>query len=155
MKKLLSAMLLLSFTVLSAQKVKMKNGTVYVNQKEFLKYKGDAFYTFDGVRLFTITKETVEVQFNNNHSNVISSNTTNAQLLASRVSRTQKLQYKLVKFHLFKLEYETNENKKKIIRQFYRAKLINDKGIVDQSRAFNFAQLAHQNISGNLERLGQ
>ena len=160
MRKLLIVMLLLSFSVMSAQKVKMKDGTVYVDKEAFLKYKGDVFYTFDGVRLFSVTREKAEVSSKFTNADRISDqatsrrgNTVNRPLTSATTSSTPKVVYTLVKFSMFDLEFETSLNKKKIIKSFYNKGLVTKKGLIDESKAWNYAKKAHKNISGTRESL--
>ncbi len=146
---------------MAAQKVKIKDGNVFVDKKEYLTYKGDAFYTYDGVRLFSVTRKIEEYSDNNMSSaDQISTRsrtlTSNPQLVVSRSNNTvRKVRYYLVKFALFDLEFETSLNAKKVIKGFYNAELINEKGLVDESKAWNFAKLTHKNISGTREKLKQ
>ena len=158
MKKLIIVLMLLSSATVVAQKIKMKKGTVYVDKKPFLTYKGDVFYTFDGVKLFSITKESILVDANSNdeYDQVVTQsrrNTSDAQQMVSASTLPKKKKFMLVKFAMFDLEFETNITKTKILREFYRNQLVNSKGLIDENKALELAKIRHQNISGSRERL--
>ena len=151
--------LLLSFGVMNAQKVKMKKGKVYVDKKEYLTYEGDVFYSLDGIRLFTLEKETIEkVNPNKNTLNTVSSdvqdytntdsNGSDPQRRGNRYSKPKKVKYVIVSFNRFKLEYETSLTKSKIIKEFYNSKVINVAGIVDQRVAKAVAYKISKDITG-------
>ena len=151
--------LLLSFGVVNAQKVKMKKGKVYVDKKEYLAYEGDVFYSLDGVRLFTLVKETIEKE-NPNQINVQEaendvqrrlnevSNGSDPQRRGNRYTKPKKIKYVIVTFNRFKLEYETSLTKSKIIKEFYNSKVINIAGVVDQRVAKAVAYKISKDITG-------
>ena len=137
MKNLILLLLFfLSFSVMSAQKIKMKNGIVYVDKKESLKYDKNGFYTLDGVRLFTIKRVKAKVP---------------SDLHSDGMSRNIEIVYTKVKFSMFDLEFETDIREKKLIRGFYREKVINQKGLIDESKAWEFVRLRHKNMSARVE----
>lgn len=151
--------LLLSFGVVNAQKVKMKKGKIYVDKKEYLTYEGDVFYSLDGVRLFTLEKQTIEkANPNKNTLNTVSSdvqdytntdsNGSDPQRRGNRYSKPKKVKFVIVSFNRFKLEYETSLTKSKIIKEFYNSKVINVAGIVDQRVAKAVAYKISKDITG-------
>ena len=107
----------------------MKKGKVYVDKKEYLTYEGDVFYSLDGVRLFTLEKQTIEkANPNKNTLNTVSSdvqdytntdsNGSDPQRRGNRYSKPKKVFFVIVAFNRFKLEYETRMRKSKITKEF-------------------------------------
>jgi hypothetical protein len=160
MKRIIVTLLLLaSFGIVTAQKVKMKKGKVFIDKKEYLTYKGDVFYSLNGVPLFTLKKETVEkVNPNKNDLNTVNSdvqtysnrdsNANDPQRRGNRYTKPQKVKYVTVKFNTFSLEYETTLSKSKILKEFYNSKVLNAAGLVDQEVAEAVAAKLKKDISG-------
>ena len=147
MKKLLIILVLfLGVGTVSAQKVKMKKGKVLVDKEEYLTYKRNKFFS-KGLEVFTIEKQTIEKE-NPNKNQYNSSD-------PQRGDRYQpvKVRFSIVKFKQFKLEYETKLSKSKLIKEFYKKKVINDAGIVDQEKARAIAKEISKEISGKRPRI--
>lgn len=155
MRKIIMVLVLLSTVTVSAQKIKLKEGIVYVNKEPFLKYEGNSYYTFDMVRLFSITNEVIKVEDDQYNSNVTKSrrNPSDSQQLSGTSPITKKKKFRLVKFAIFDLEFETTLSKTKILKEFYQKKVVNAKGLIDQNKAQNFATIRHKNVSGTREKI--
>ncbi len=164
--KIVMILFLIAFGVANAQKVKIKKGKVYVDKKEYLTVKktkkGDAYSSLDGKVLFILKKESIEKK-NANQINVQDSETntdierkfdevngasSDPQRRGNRYSKPKKVKYTVVKFFSFDLEYETTLKKAKIIKEFYKAEILNIAGVIDQVKARKVAAKMRKDISG-------
>jgi hypothetical protein len=163
--KIVTIILLLAFGVTNSQKVKTKKGTVYVDKKEYLTVKsskkGDVYSSLEGKVLFILKKESIE-QKNANQINVDESDTgtdierklnevnggSDPQRRGNRYSKPKKIKYVTVTFFSFDLTYETTLKKSKILKEFYKAKILNIAGVIDQVKARKVAAKMRKNVSG-------
>jgi hypothetical protein len=164
--KIIIIILLLAFGVTNAQKVKTKKGKVYIDKKEYLTVKsskkGDVYSSLEGKVLFILKKGSVEKQ-NANQINVQDSETgtdiekklnevngasSDPQRRGNRYSKPKKIKYVTVTFFSFNLTYETTLKKSKILKEFYKAKILNIAGVIDQVKARKVAAKMRKNVSG-------
>lgn len=163
MKRLLLVCLLCAPMMGLAQKVKIKKGKVYVDKKEVLQYErtdlGNVYKTLDGKNLFRFTKESIEVANSNknvNNSidrdaerlNELNSNQSDPLRRGNRYEKKRKISYIVVSFYDQKLEFETTLSAAKIIREFYREKVINESGLLIPVRARLLAKKMAKDVSG-------
>tara|TARA_R110001632_G_scaffold8386_7_gene33143 strand:- start:10402 stop:10914 length:513 start_codon:yes stop_codon:yes gene_type:complete len=163
--KLVLILFLFAFGVTNAQKVKMKKGKVYVDKKEYLTYKktdkGDVFSSLEGKVLFILTKKSIEIENpavkNAGETNTIKSDieaklnrTTQSDNLGrgNKLTKKKEIKYLVVKYFTFNLEYETTLKKSKFVKAFYKAKVLNIAGVIDQGKANKLAAKMRKDISG-------
>lgn len=147
MKKLLFVIVLfLGIGTISAQKVKMKKGKVLVDSEEYLTYKRNKFFS-KGLEVFTIEKKTIEKENPNKNQY----NDSDPQ--RSDRYKPIKVRFSIVKFKQFTLEYETSLSKSKLIKEFYKNKVVNDSGIVDKDKARKVAKSVSKEITGKRPKI--
>ena len=163
-KTCLIILLFLGFGWTNAQSIKIKNGKVIVDKKNYLTYKGDVFYSLDGLPLFTLQKETVEKENpNKNDLNTANSdlqtyttqdsNASDPQRRGNRYSKPKKVKYVIVRFSGFSLEYESTLSVSKILKEFYQSNVVNAAGIIDQETAKAVAYRISKNVSGKRKKI--
>jgi hypothetical protein len=147
MKKVVYIIVLfLGMGTLHAQKVKMKKGKVLVDKKEYLTYERNKFFS-KGLEVFTLEKQTIEKENPNKNQY----NASDPQL-GDRY-KPVKVRFLIVKFKQFSLEYETTLSKSKLIKHFYKEKIINDSGMVDKDKARAIAKEISKPITGKRPKI--
>ena len=163
--KILLILFLVAIGTSNAQKVKVKKGKVYVDKKEYLTVKsskkGDVYSSLEGKVLFILKKESIEKE-NANQINVQNSATgtdiekkfnqvnggSDPQRRGNRYAKPKKVNYVVMSFFSFDLKFETTLSKSKILKQFYKEKILNIAGVIDQVKAERFAADIGKDISG-------
>lgn len=162
MKKLLILFFLIASVSVNGQKVKIKKGKVFIDKKEALTYEktklGTVYSSLDGVNLFRLKRETIEKDNPNQNAFNTSDDPSKMQNAAANLSdpirrgnryaKKKKVNYNIVSFSKFKLEFETTLSAAKLIREFVQEKVIQD-GRVDMILARQVADKLKKNISGN------
>jgi len=156
---------LFSFCAIHAQKVKIKKGKVYVDKKEYLTVestkKGEVYSSLEGKVLFILKKETIEKE-NPNQINVqatatgtdiekklnqVNGSSSDPQRRGNRYAKPKKINFIKVSFFTFDLQYETTLKTSKILKEFYKSKILNIAGVIDQVKARRAAARMRKEIS--------
>jgi len=161
--KIVLMFFLVAFGVANAQKVKVKKGKVYVDKKEYLTVKsskrGDVYSSLEGKVLFILKKESIEKENpNKNVSNSTDdytekvlnrdSNASDPQRRGNRYKALKKVNYVVVSFFSFDLTYETTLKKSSILKEFYKSRILNIAGVIDQVKANRLATKMRKDVSG-------
>lgn len=163
MRKLVFVAFLLAPFFLLAQKVKIKKGKVFVDKKETLQYEktklGTVYKTLDGKLLFRFKKESVEkanpnkngmnsIDKDSERLNQLNANQSDPIRRGDRYDKKQKVSFFIVSFYDLKLEYETTLSASKIIREFYRKKVLMPDGLFNPGNARIVAKNMAKDVTG-------
>lgn len=163
MKKTLLLLFLIAPLMAGAQKVKIKKGKVFVDKKETLQYEstklGTVYKTLDGKNLFRFKKESMEKENPNKNGNntinrdaerlnELNSNQSDPIRRGDRYEKKTKINYIIVSFYDLKLEYETTMSASKIIREFYKKKVLMEDGLFNPGNAQIVAKKMAKDLTG-------
>lgn len=126
----------------TAQKVKIKKGIIYVDKSEFLKYDDEfnniALQKADGTEFAILKQYTFEKPRKKNPNNPQD----------WRYGDTITVKYYVITFTDFDLEYETDLSLKKIYGAFYKYKLIDAESNISEENAKKIGSKISKEISG-------
>lgn len=132
----------LGFGIVNAQKIKIKNGTIYTDNTEFLKYDDEfgniVISNLNGKEFLTLKKYTFEKARNKNPNNPQD----------WRYGDTETVTYHVVSFLNFNLEYETDLKLKDLYVAFLKYNLIDGSGEISEENAKKIAVRISKEISG-------
>lgn len=147
MKKIIFLCLFAAFSLtLSAQKIKIKKGTVYVDKKPFLKidkeFGNRTITTLDGEVLFAIKN------YSYDKPNPARNNPSDPNRM--KYPATILGYYNVITFLDMDLTYETELPQKKLFKAMYKYKLLDDNGKLNKKNAQKIAVLISKEVSGNI-----
>lgn len=163
MKKVLYILFFIVPLIASAQKVKIKNGKVFVDKKEALVYEesklGTVYKTLEGKNLFRFKRESIEkanpnkninnsIDRDSERLNDLNSNQSDPTRRGDRYEKPKKVNYIIVSFYDLKLEYETTLSASKIIREFYSKKVLMEDGLFNPANAQIVAKKMAKDVTG-------
>jgi len=142
--KILTIIILFVCGIASAQKVKIKKGTVYIDKQEYLtidnEFGNETILTLDGAEILILKVYSFD------KPNPARNNTHNPNRY--KYPATVKEYYYVISFLDFELEYETDLSKKKLFLAFYKYNLLDELNRVNEDNAKRIGQKISKNISG-------
>ena len=144
-KAIVIALLMIFALNASAQKVKIKKGTAYVDKKEYLKFDDCGTFSESCTIMNLEEEEVIVLQYHSfEKPNPTPRNPKSRAPYQSMVTES----YAELRFLDLELECEVQLSKKKLVKALYKSKVFNEDGSINQENAKKFARKYHRNVSG-------
>jgi len=144
-KVIVVALLMIFALNASAQKVKIKKGTAYVDKKEYLKFDDCGTFSESCTIMNLEEEEVIVLQYHSfEKPNPTPRNPKSRAPYQSMVTES----YAELRFLDLELECEVQLSKKKLVKALYKSKVFNEDGSINQENAKKFARKYHRNVSG-------